>query len=741
MRKRDILVVVALIFFLVSPSLAFYFVPSMKRLPADLNEKVLYDGKFGMLNQSTYKLDYIDIQITRRVNALREENGVLIIREDTEAKNVNTNEPVNELNQTFIWGVDPFTVENAKGYGDLDRLGQWIFPIGVKKKEYLVWNQDLDSAIIQGYVPRESGAAVGYYQGKERVEGLTTYKFSGGHHNIFIGYFPDLPEAEMYYSGDLTAWADPTTGTIVDLQKHISQYIQFPDLHRLPSNTNLTAVLVGDVTLLNTSSTKFEQYNVTIYNTVAVESVQDDYYLVRNVATAEDEHGYKIPELCSSSVDALNPVTMEYIDLLSDKTGGLTFPVGVEKKDYWLWDDNVKDAIRTKYIGEMEILGLNVYVYKADIENQFLYSETLPGFSDRHADAYYTGTTTYYVEPTTGSLAYIEKEGKVVAEFPDLHSIPEDTKEVLGLEGELSILSQPKQDIDMTRTVTVQNVYWEGDNKVLIIEDDTAVYDKVTGEPVDLASSIQYHGVYADTGMEAPNYGDMERSGLFTFPVGVDKTNYEMWNTEIDAPSPVEFIREEDRNGVHTYLFLTKESRMITYNGLGFPMPVRYITDTKYWVEPNTGSVIDIEKESVMQLNPLAFVTGVQGLFWINIMELSLRFTPEMQEQAAAEALQNMNTITTLSGKKVFALKINLTSENIAEGVAEAAATKKQVETLSGNYVKAVDLTYWMTEQSVKEMAKTAKETSFLLMFMQIIIPAFLIVVGLILIAIWIRRQ
>jgi len=45
-----------------------------------------------------------------------------------------------------------------------------------------------------------------------------------------------------------------------------------------------------------------------------------------------------------------------------------------------------------------------------------------------------------------------------------------------------------------------------------------------------------------------------------------------------------------------------------------------------------------------------------------------------------------------------------------------------------------------MTDRSVDEMAATAKETAFLLLFMQIIIPAFLIVVGLIMIALWSRR-
>ncbi|OYT62387.1 hypothetical protein B6U81_00915 [Thermoplasmatales archaeon ex4484_30] len=55
----------------------------------------------------------------------------------------------------------------------------------------------------------------------------------------------------------------------------------------------------------------------------------------------------------------------------------------------------------------------------------------------------------------------------------------------------------------------------------------------------------------------------MEREGLFTFPPGVEKRSYFMWNPEIYAPSPVQFVREEDHAGVHTYLFKTEETRKV----------------------------------------------------------------------------------------------------------------------------------------------------------------------------------
>jgi hypothetical protein len=379
-----------------------------------------------------------------------------------------------------------------------------------------------------------------------------------------------------------------------------------------------------------------------------------------------------------------------------------------------------------------------MYEYYAETTDYHIGQQALPGISDRWAELYFNGNTTYYVEPSTGSIAYVDKFGTVSAQFPNLQTIPENTEAEVVMEGDLSILTQ-NYDIELQRNLKVENVYWEDGNKVLVIKDDTSVYDLTTGEIIDLASSSELHGVYADTAYMAQNYGDMEREGLYTFPAGVEKQSYDMWNTEINMPSVVDFVREEDHNGVHTYLFETNEDRMVTDSSLGFMMPVRYVTSTYYWVEPNTGLIIDVTKESYKKANVLSILTGFRGLFWIDIMKLSLSYPEETQEIMAESAITNMGIIQ-LSDSNATALDIHLTSESLIDGITDAAATKNQIEALSGNRVKAADLSYQMTEQAVDNMAATAKETTFLLMFMQIIIPAFLVLLGIILIAIWTRR-
>jgi len=741
MKKRDVLAVLAVVFFLVSPSLAFYVVPSMKRLPDNLDEYIYYNGKLGIFNDTTLNMDYSNVEIIRHVKALREENNVLIVREDIEVKDKLTGQPLPEFASTKIYGINPHTTENIEGYGDIDRLGYWMFPVGVdKSKEYVIWNTDLDDACRQGYIKPEKALAKAIFLGEEERGGIKTYKYYGEQNDIFVGYLPIFPEARMYYTGYMFAWVEPNTGTIVDLQKHVEENAAFPDLHKIPSNLNMSVYLSGYAKILNTSNGKYDEFNVTVCNHAEVEETNPDYYLIKNDVTAVDESGKKVEELCSSSVDAVNPYTLEYIEMLSDKKGLMNFPIGVEKHDYLLWDSDIGNVSLAKYEGEDYIGRLKVYKYVVNTKNYYIGNQEIEGLSDRHAELYYSGNTTYYVEPTSGAIAYVEKRGIVNALFPDLHTIPENFAGHLKMEGELWAVSMGSKNIEMVRNVSVSNVYWEGERKVLLIKDETTTYDKKTGKKIDIASSTNYHGVYADTSEEAKNYGDMERDGIYTFPPGTQKRSYLMWNDEINAPSMVDFVREEDHAGVHTYLFETKEDRIVRDTSLGTPLTVRYITTTYYWVEPNTGIIIDMKKNSIKKINLMENLIGVRGPFWIDVYRLSLSFPEEVVKEMASQAKQMMGLIQ-LSNSKVPALEINLHTKDMEKSLKDARNQMMMVDKLSGRKIKVVDLTYWETEKSVMEMANKAEQASFLLTFMQIILPAFLVILGLVLMAIWIRKQ
>ncbi|MGC9554257.1 MAG: porin PorA family protein [Thermoplasmatota archaeon] len=747
-KKRHAMIIVGLVFFIVAPSFAFVLTPSMKRIPDDLNKVVYYEGTLGMFNDRTLTMDYIDISIKREVTAIGTEDGVLLIRENITISDKRTGEVIPDGQMTNIYGIDPYTSRNVPGYGDTERIGQYIFPVGVDKKDYVIWNSDMDQPYTQGYVGAEDATGIGHYLGEEKRGGITVYKFYGEQEEICIGPGPEgtPPEARLFYKGHQTAWADPKTGSIIDYDKRVIQYLQFPDLHRLPSDLYTTVQLSGTVKMFNMdkvgSGDYYDHYDARITQHIWVDDASDqDVYMVGSETIARDSRGNLLPdELQSSSMDGVNPVTMAYDPLFSDKQGLMTFPVGIEPRDYDLWNGDIGTVSTARYLGQETVGGLPVYRYVVTVDDYPSGIQHIPGMSDRHVELYFNGTTTYWVEPTTGGIVNVEKQGVMRSSFPDLHTIPEDTHVTVDMQGSLWILGSGERTISMTREVTATDTYYEDGDKVIVLKDNTTMHDAETGDLVPEGSSITYHGVYADTAEEAPNYGDMLRQGIYTFPVGVEKTTYHMWNPEISTTSPVEFVREEDHQGIHTYLYQTEETRRVYDPTPGIEQDVQYTTLTKYWVEPHSGSVIDMEKYSEKKVNLLNFIFGIPGPLWVNAYRMTLSFTDSQVQQAVEEG-RKAAALLELSDQTIPALTVNVSVANLADSLAAAKMQKMQVSQLSGSKIKAADIHYWMTEESVQEYAKEAKTTGFLLTFMEAILPSLLVVLGIALVALWVINR
>ncbi|MGC9307744.1 MAG: porin PorA family protein, partial [Thermoplasmatota archaeon] len=550
------------------------------------------------------------------------------------------------------------------------------------------------------------------------------------------------PGTEMFYEGEQSAWVHPETGTIIDYDKHIRQYLVFPDLNRMPSDLDTTARLSGTIAMFNLSNAAsedpYDRWNAQVEQHVWVdEASSDDMYMVCSETIARDTSGHLLPsDFQAYSIDGVDPDTMQYDPHFSNKSGGLTFPIGIEPRDYELWNSDIGTVSTAQYMGQDTLAGLPVYRYVVSVREYPRGIMEIPGMSDRHIDLTYTGDTVYYVEPTTGGIVNVEKTGTVNATFPDLHTIPENVVSSLEMTGELWILGQGSTSIRMERVVTGTDFHYDGDRKVVILQDNTTVYDTETGEVVEMASGSEVHGVYADTAEEAPDYGDMHRDGIFTFPPGVHKKTYHMWNTEISTTSPVRFVREEDHEGIHTYLFETVETRQVYDPTEGIEQDVQYTTTTRYWVEPNSGSVIDMEKVSEKKVNLFNYLIGVPGPIWMKAYELTLSFsdaTVAANVKSGRDAAAQMQ----LSGRTMPVTELDLSTSQLRDSVAAAKQQKMQVQELDESKIKAVDFHYWMSQASVEEMADDAQTAGFLLMLFQVIVPLLLVIFGVALIVLW----
>jgi len=172
----------------------------------------------------------------------------------------------------------------------------------------------------------------------------------------------------------------------------------------------------------------------------------------------------------------------------------------------------------------------------------------------------------------------------------------------------------------------------------------------------------------------------------------------------------------------------------------GINQNVIYTTTTKYWVEPNSGLVIDMEKQSEKKVDILNFLIGIPSPIWIKAYSLTLSFSDEMVKELVEEGKQSADLMK-LSGKTMPAIEVNVSSSNLLDNVRAAEIQKNQVEKLSGSKVKAVDLHYWMTEKSVKEAADEARTSGFMLTLFEAIIPILLVIFGIALIGVWVVNK
>lgn len=124
-----------------------------------------------------------------------------------------------------IYGVDRYTRLNLSGYGDVDRRGQFFFPMHTKARNYHWW----DPQFLQG---REA-----VYEGEGVLDGLAVRVFrfevkgideSGGY-----GHLADVPERyNAFTDGKGRLWVEPVSGTIVQYEEEGLSYFTEKTTHR-----------------------------------------------------------------------------------------------------------------------------------------------------------------------------------------------------------------------------------------------------------------------------------------------------------------------------------------------------------------------------------------------------------------------------------------------------------------------------------------------------------------------------
>jgi len=171
------------------------------------------------------------------------------------------------------------------------------------------------------------------------------------------------------------------------------------------------------------------------------------------------------------------------------------------------------------------------------------------------------------------------------------------------------------------------------------------------------------------------------------FPVDADQRDYAIWVPDMQTTAPLRFVREESREGVNTYVYqvdvpeapiqnpdvlstlpsglsraalqgmlpalpIPEEQRAVLAQAMpGLPdqVPIRYTyqAGATYWVEPTTGTIVDIQQRIIRT----GTVGGPGGavLATVPVYNVDTRFTDASVAAAVREATDRREALTDVS--------------------------------------------------------------------------------------------
>jgi len=188
--------------------------------------------------------------------------------------------------------------------------------------------------------------------------------------------------------------------------------------------------------------------------------------------------------------------------------------------------------------------------------------------------------------------------------FPIMAKIPADYEEEYIFEGSISQLNPETMSLDVTPT-DVERLLKATDvqDDVLLLQQDINFYHAEFGVFIEAASSSELLGIDRTTRENVPGYGDMDRSGQFTFPAGVEKESYDFWSSSAMSTIPAQYIGEEQFEGLTVYNFKIELQGMNygTDEATGLSRTMDLLTEIR--VEPVSGIPVDTTTTTTIKMD------------------------------------------------------------------------------------------------------------------------------------------
>lgn len=272
------------------------------------------------------------------------------------------------------------------------------------------------------------------------------------------------------------------------------------------------------------------------------------------------------------------------------------------------------------------------------------------------------GLTTFGLVLVVFSLVWL------LAIFPAMAKMPTDYEREYTFEGFIKQLNSETMSLDEIPTNVVRLLTATGtQDDVLLLKQEVDFYHAQAG--ILLTSSSEVYGLDRTTRENVPGYGDMDRSGQFTFPAGVEQKTYTFWSSSAMTTLPANFVSEETFQGITVYNFKIDSKNLDagTMEGTGLLQTMDVLTEIK--VEPVSGVPVYTASTTTVKA-PL--MSGDPIPIYVNYFAFTSETTDEMV--GLAESTSSMILWASFYG---FWIAIAVGVVLIVVGVVMAIRTKE----------------------------------------------------------------
>jgi hypothetical protein len=226
-----------------------------------------------------------------------------------------------------------------------------------------------------------------------------------------------------------------------------------------------------------------------------------------------------------------------------------------------------------------------------------------------------------YVAPVVSQLPYDLKRSESVAEAADAEFLQikagAANVERGGLRSTVEVVPLPKTtDEKMTGDLKGKAVVWDVFQSVRRIDNDEIISEYSTELAIDRVSgaAAKWDPAWLDDGTGQPaNYAGQ----VYKFPFGTEKKDYPVFDREIRKTVPAQFKEVTKVRGVEVYRFeqIVPESQLVVAESSLKVLLARFAPGAKtarlmytntrsFWVEPVTGSYLDVRDQPRKVLVP-----------------------------------------------------------------------------------------------------------------------------------------